>query len=707
MLISLLREASEHNAKLKEDTLEFLLDLFTEVKPLSLWGTSQIDIVLDKSLHTVANYLEEVIVSDKTGPVAKNRALKVLFSLGMLRGSLPNLLSVVNIQRRLNLTTDLSAEMRLLSEAKADSHLEFEGKIKAQTKVFFRSAVPADAKAGDKHTYLTLTSDGRYIYIHSEVEGLLKVGSGHGHTMLGKVYKHISDYRLKERGTLAYVLGHLYFRSQRISPAPLIEIDPDTLEELPGPVAYDTVCPNSLYPELSNPEIEFPHDATHRTEAEKLVGSPTTPNPGAQRSTAPKKDGPSKRDLRLLRPAQRSPMFTEGRYIYLVSQWTVEARQRSGDSDDEEEGDSGEIRQARFGVDIYDPLSDFEHVRSVELLAAPKQKGPKDKSKQPTALGVKTLDQGSFITNGTWLAVIVPPGVEEGTELKIKYFDLKDGRLLSTSTPKEKSFIYFSYDHANNVVWGISETKKTFESIAAFSNETVPEKFSFDEDDEEFYQPCDNKRIIEIAKESLGFDEEGETTLDGRRAEKASEELQTLLSLGFEVSTSELQAKSRIGGQTSSAAQPEYASKATQLFILANIARLGESFASLDYQRNDYTDRAPNLESYRKPYCVHLLPKVFTYLEDCLEANAHSFFDVKESAITDETLLGQYSLLVTLRILKYNLAAAELFSEHMKKADVELPPQRFALRLRDLVFQILDSRPYETKEYEDLSLIHI
>lgn len=61
LLISLLREASKSNSGLRDETLNFLIELFAEVKPLSLWGNKQIDIILDKSLHTVADFLEELI----------------------------------------------------------------------------------------------------------------------------------------------------------------------------------------------------------------------------------------------------------------------------------------------------------------------------------------------------------------------------------------------------------------------------------------------------------------------------------------------------------------------------------------------------------------------------------------------------------------------------------------------------------------------
>jgi len=115
----------------------------------------------------------------------------------------------------------------------------------------------------------SVTTDGKYLYIHSEVEGLLKIGTGFQYTMLGKVYKHNKEYRLKERGSVAYILGKLYYRSSKIAPAPLIEIDPYALEEVESVIAYDTLAPNSLFSEMQNTEIEFPHPETEAKEETK------------------------------------------------------------------------------------------------------------------------------------------------------------------------------------------------------------------------------------------------------------------------------------------------------------------------------------------------------------------------------------------------------------------------------------------------------
>ena len=106
-MIALLREISKNNSVLRDDTLSFLIELFAEIKPLSLWGTSKIDIILDKSLHTVADFLEELVLSEETSIDGKTKAIKVLFSLGLLSGSLANLLAVVHLLRKIDFQIDL------------------------------------------------------------------------------------------------------------------------------------------------------------------------------------------------------------------------------------------------------------------------------------------------------------------------------------------------------------------------------------------------------------------------------------------------------------------------------------------------------------------------------------------------------------------------------------------------------------------------
>jgi hypothetical protein len=65
--------------------------------------------------------------------------LKVLFSLGLLRGSLPNLLAVINLIRTLPLNIDLANEIKLFKNEKAESGLSFEKNLRASTKIYFSS----------------------------------------------------------------------------------------------------------------------------------------------------------------------------------------------------------------------------------------------------------------------------------------------------------------------------------------------------------------------------------------------------------------------------------------------------------------------------------------------------------------------------------------------------------------------------------------
>lgn len=66
---------------------------------------------LDKSLHTVSDFLEEQVCDKNAPDLVKGKAFKVLLSLALLRGSLPNLLVVVNLIRTMNLTVDVQREL--------------------------------------------------------------------------------------------------------------------------------------------------------------------------------------------------------------------------------------------------------------------------------------------------------------------------------------------------------------------------------------------------------------------------------------------------------------------------------------------------------------------------------------------------------------------------------------------------------------------
>lgn len=75
----------------------------------------------------------------------------------------------------------------MLKNERPNSLLDFEKKLLTSSKVHFKSSIVADASAPEKSPNVAMTTDSKYLYIHSEVEGLLKVGTGFNYTMLGKV----------------------------------------------------------------------------------------------------------------------------------------------------------------------------------------------------------------------------------------------------------------------------------------------------------------------------------------------------------------------------------------------------------------------------------------------------------------------------------------------------------------------------------------
>ena len=75
----------------------------------------------------------------------------------------------------------------MLKNERPNSLLDFEKKLLTSSKVHFKSSILADASAPEKSPNVAMTTDSKYLYIHSEVEGLLKVGTGFNYTMLGKV----------------------------------------------------------------------------------------------------------------------------------------------------------------------------------------------------------------------------------------------------------------------------------------------------------------------------------------------------------------------------------------------------------------------------------------------------------------------------------------------------------------------------------------
>ena len=261
--------------------------------------------------------------------------------------------------------------------------------------------------------------------------------------------------------------------------------------------------------------------------------------------------------------------------------------------------------------------------------------------------------------------------------------------------PKTSSVFNICYDQQNNIAWGLNDDKKTFNTLYCFNNSTIPEVHSYPEDSE-FYTPFENQKLIEVAEEEIELGESSDSSnLAKERLEKKKEDIQLLYSLGFHVKS---KGGEKIDIKAEKSENLALRSKATQLFILSNISRLATSYASIEYMNIE--DPASNI---RRPYCVHLMDKTFEYLEQFLDNYNKTFFnaEIKEQ-LPDDEFIDQCSFLATLRILKYNLAALENFSASLNDLGVEIVNEGFSGKLEKLIWSILEMKPRENKELEDL-----
>ena len=91
LMISLLRSVSRDDPELRQEALDFFLEILSELPPLSLWGGSNMSLLLDRSFRSVAMFLNEIVDGDP-GSIStdmKLKALKVLLGFALARGSLP------------------------------------------------------------------------------------------------------------------------------------------------------------------------------------------------------------------------------------------------------------------------------------------------------------------------------------------------------------------------------------------------------------------------------------------------------------------------------------------------------------------------------------------------------------------------------------------------------------------------------------------
>ena len=487
LVISLLRSQSRVDPELRREALDFFLEILSELPPLGLWGDGSMSLLLDKSFTSVARFLDEIVSGgDDISGDMKSKALKVLLGLGLVRGSLPNILLVTKILMFSNPQYEVRVGQELKQLATSVPDVRLSGTAApCQLGVDFTGVVTGAGDDDEDESgkgQASVATDGKYVYIHCAT-GLYKVGSGFQGTSKGVVYKHNAEYRAGEQGWLAFAGGKLWFRSPGTAPAPVEIVDVDTLQAAGGLSLPGRVTRRKR--ELFFPEVDIhasADDEENKAEAgeSKADASADASAPAAAGASggdggtggANGDDDDADSEESKVKPPrlakQRSPLFSDGRYLYILSQ-VVESKKkraasaaRGGDGeskgvgadgggvyididasdsddgsdsdgekegdgddddgedeeDDDEEGGAANDRAAaaaakkkkvpKYVVDVWDPKDParLAHVRRVPLFM--KQSPEAEQGKEPfdPVMSAQAFKQGSFSTNGRQLLVV-------------------------------------------------------------------------------------------------------------------------------------------------------------------------------------------------------------------------------------------------------------------------------------------------------------
>jgi len=288
--------------------------------------------MLDKSLDSIIEYLKEIIEDEKETELNKMKSLKIIFNLALAKGSLKNLLDVIESYNKLpNPKIDFNYEINLFKNefikfslsSPDKSNQKLISEVWNYTIYTEKEKKPNPNLKEQNQTFYSSTCDGSYLYLFISKGYLLKIGTGYNNTMMGKVYLSKEDYRSGEKGTIAIVDNILYYRSNQLDPNPVISINPDNLEEIENKFDVDYREINHIFIEEKKSEFEFPHSSYEEMmdiiERKKNMGLDDRSN---------------------VRPSAASPMLTDGRYIYIISKWFDNINNEEDRKEDDEENEN-------------------------------------------------------------------------------------------------------------------------------------------------------------------------------------------------------------------------------------------------------------------------------------------------------------------------------------------------------------------------------
>ena len=737
LFIKLVSDISKGNVQIKEKNLDFMLENNKFIRPLSFYGETKEHFILDKALDKIIEYLKEMINDEKEKDINKMKALKIIFNLALAKGSIKNLLDVIFCLDKLpKKNIDFNYELNIFKNEfrKFGLGAPNSNNQRLDSIVWNYTLKKEEEKEKDKNKqkkiFYTTTTDGRYLYYFSSKGTLFKIGTGFNNTMLGKVYNKKENYRTGEKATIAYVEGILYYRSNNLDPYPIISIDPETLEEIPNNFSVDYSEINHIFMEEKRSEFEFPHssyeDMMEIIERKKTLGLENKPN---------------------IRPSDSSPMLSDGRFIYIISKWF----DQENEGEKKEEEDDGDINtssknkksSAIFGVNIYDPLNNMCHVRSLQLIPILKEKEEKDddekqnkKTENAKDLNLNRNYSNAFDRNNInnnnnnyrygnlntvrWDDILNGNKNKENEEKAtidreflqgqnqlytngaILYinqykFSLVTGYLIGYCTLNSNATNAYCYDFNNNLIWRVEEGIAINKiKITSYFNESAKLIHEYPKSHPK-YSPGNIEKILEICEKNINL-----SNLKDEVTNNNFKHQETLDILGLEDEQTKNYKETQIINEDIEKEKNFNKYKLNlQCFILNTIAKVSEFYGQvpdLKIASNDIERGKILSQAMRRPFCVKLEPITFRDLIKLLISYSQNFI---KGNYTD---IEAFCLLAIVKIIRTNLkclSISNLGIDYFLKKNSEDNINPF-FQMKEFIFNIIKMYHDEKFEKNDL-----
>ena len=745
LFIKLVSDISKGNVQIKEKNLDFMLENNKFIRPLSFYGETKEHFMLDKALDKIIDYLKELISDKNEKDINKIKALKIIFNLALAKGSIKNLLDVIIYLDKLpKKNIDFNYELNLFKNEFIKFSLGEPGpnNKRLDSLVWNYTLKKEEEKEKDKSKqkkiYHTTTTDGTYLYYFNSKGILLKLGTGFNNTMLGKIYNKKEKYRVGEKATIAFVEGILYYRSNNLDPYPVISIDPETLEEIKNKYSVDYSEINHIFIEEKKSEFEFPHssyeDMMEIIERKRTLGL---------------------EDKSIVRPSDSSPMITDGRFLYIISKW-FDQEDEGEKKDEEDDGDINTMptnknikNSAIFGVNIYDPLNNMCHVRSLQLIPVLEEndeKNENEKDKQG-----KSKDESTFNDNNNLNLTRIQSNNYSGnrrntqayrinrineenrwndenkdnkkddkervfinkdflkgqnklyTNGVILYinqykFSLVTGHLMGNCFLNSNETNSYCYDFNNNLIWCINEENVISKiKITSFFNESAKIIYEYPKGHPK-YSPCNIEKIIEICEKNIKL-----TNLKEEVTNNTFKHQETLDLLCLEDEQTKNYKEIDIINENVENSKNNFSEYILNLqcFILNIIAKVSEYYGQvpdLKIASNDIEMGKILSQAMRRPFCVKLEPTTLKELIKLLIQYSQNFV---KGNYTD---IEGFCLLAIVKIIRTNLkclSISNLGIDYFLKKNSEDKINPF-FQMKEFIFNIIKMYHNDKIEKNDL-----